>query len=101
MGGKLQDKDNISNESQNSRVIIDLICRRTPGVFAQRCRHPLTPIRIYIEIFLARVYPETIIIIGRVSKNTLLWCIRIDIRNLSKGIIILIVNTQDFYTFPE
>ena len=48
-----------------------------------------------MELLLERVYPETTMIIGRWYRNNFLWCIRIKVRDLSKGI-------SDFMvTIPE
>ena len=54
-----------------------------------------------MELFLARVYPETIMIIGRWSRNAFLQYIRIQVTNLSKVISNLMVSTRSFYTIPE
>ena len=53
------------------------------------------------ELFLAKVYPETIMIIGKWSINAFLWYIWIKVRNLSKGIRKLMVSTKAFYTITE
>ena len=54
-----------------------------------------------MEIFLAIVYPETVMIIGRWSRNSLPWYIQIQVSGLSKVISDLMVSTQYFYTLPE
>ena len=54
-----------------------------------------------IELFLTRVYPETIMIIGRWASNALLRYIWIQVSNLSKGISDLIVSTRGFYKITE
>ena len=54
-----------------------------------------------MELFLARVYPETIKIIERWSINYFLRYIWIQVRKLRKGIIALIVTIQAFYKIPE
>ena len=48
----------------------------------------------YVELFLAKVYPETITIMGRFSSNTFLRCISIQVRNLGKGIITFMTNKK-------
>ena len=53
------------------------------------------------ELFIARVYPETIMMMKQWSRNAFLWYIHIQVSNLSKGIITLITNNQAFYTIPE
>ena len=55
----------------------------------------------FVEIYLEKVYPEAIMIIGRWSSRTFLWYIRIQVSDLSKGINNLITNKQAFYTIPE
>ena len=54
-----------------------------------------------MELFLAIVYPETMMIIGIWSINAFLWYIGIQVRNLSKGIRDLMVSLRAFYTIPE
>ena len=54
-----------------------------------------------MEIFLKRVYMKNILIIGRWSINAFLWYIRANVRDLSKGISDIMVNTQAFYKTPE
>ena len=54
-----------------------------------------------IELLLARVYPETIMIIGWWSRNAFLRYNRIQVRYLSKGISNLVVSTRSFYTIPK
>ena len=55
----------------------------------------------YIELFLSRVYPETIMIIGRCSKNSFLRYIQIRFRNLRKFISDLMAGEKAFCTIPE
>ena len=55
----------------------------------------------YMELFLSRVYPETIIIIRWWSRNAFLRYIRIQVSDLSNGISDLMVSTQSFYTITE
>ena len=54
-----------------------------------------------MELFLSRLYPETIMIIGRYSRNAFLRYIRIQVINPSKGISNLMVSTRALYTIPE
>ena len=50
---------------------------------------------------MAQVFPETIIIIGRCSRNVFLAYIMIQVSDLSKGISGLVATTKDFYTISE
>ena len=54
-----------------------------------------------MELYLAKVYPEKIIIMGRWASSALLWYIRIQVSDLSKGISTLMTNNHAFYTIPE
>ena len=51
-----------------------------------------------MELYLAKVYPETIMIMGRWASSAFLMYIRIQVSNLSKGIITLVTNNHAFYT---
>ena len=53
-----------------------------------------------MELYLTKVCPETIMVMGRWSSNAYFWYIRIQISDLSKGISTLIINKQTFYTIP-
>ena len=54
-----------------------------------------------MEFYLAKVYPETIMIMGRWEISTFLRYTRIQISDLSKGISTLMTNKQDFYKILE
>ena len=54
-----------------------------------------------MEIYLAKVYPETIMIMGRWAISAFLQYIRIQVSDLSKGISTLMTNNHAFYTIPE
>ena len=54
-----------------------------------------------MDLLLARVNPETIMIIGWCSPNDFLRYIRIQSSTLRKGISDLMVSTQSFYTISE
>ena len=54
-----------------------------------------------MELYLEKVYPETIMIMGRWASSAFLRYIRIQVSDLSKGISTIITNKQDFYTIPE
>ena len=54
-----------------------------------------------MELYLAKVYPETIIIMGHWSISAFLWYIRIQVSDISKGISTLMKNNHVFYTIPE
>ena len=54
-----------------------------------------------MELYLAKVYPETIMIMGRWTSSAFLRYIRIQVSDLSKGIITLMKNHHAFYTIPE
>ena len=54
-----------------------------------------------MELYLAKVYPETIMIMGLWASSAFLQYIRIQVSDLSKGISILMTNNHAFYTIPE
>ena len=54
-----------------------------------------------MELYLAKVYPETIMIMGRWASSAFLRYIRIQVRGTSKGIITLMTNHHAFYTISE
>ena len=54
-----------------------------------------------MELYLAKVYPETIMIMRRWASNAFLRYIRIQVSDISKGISTLITNNHAFYTIPE
>ena len=101
VGREPQNSYNISNENQINKFRHTLLQIGTSPILTQWRDHPFTLVGIYIERFLARVNPETIIIIGLWSINSFLWYIRIQVNDISKGIIDLMVSTQDFYIIPE
>ena len=53
-----------------------------------------------MELYLAKVYPETIVIIGRWASSAFLWYVRILVSDLSKGISTLMTNNRAFYKIP-
>ena len=54
-----------------------------------------------MELYLAKVYPETIMIMGRWESSAILRYIRIQVSDISKGISKLMKNNHAFYTIPE
>ena len=54
-----------------------------------------------MELYMAKVYPETIMIMRRWASSAFLRYIRIQVSDLSKGISTLMPNNQAFYTIPE
>ena len=54
-----------------------------------------------MELYLAKVYPEKIMIMGRWESSAFLSYIRIHVSDLSKVISILVSNKQAFYTILE
>ena len=54
-----------------------------------------------MERYLAKVYPETIMIMGRWASSAFLWYIRIQVSDIRKGISTLMTNNHAFYTIPE
>ena len=54
-----------------------------------------------MELYLDKVYPETITIMGRWGSSTFLRYIQIQVSDLGKGIITLMTNNHAFYTIPE
>ena len=53
-----------------------------------------------MELYLDKVYPETIMIMGLWASSAFLRYIRIQVSDLSKGIITLMKNNHAFYTIP-
>ena len=53
-----------------------------------------------MELYLAKVYPETIMIMGRWERSAFLPYIRIQVRDISKGISTLMTNHHAFKTIP-
>ena len=54
-----------------------------------------------MEIYLAKVYPETIMIMGRWASSDFLRYILIQVSEISKGISTLMTYNHAFYTIPE
>ena len=54
-----------------------------------------------MELYLEKVYPETIMIMGRWASSVFLWYIRIQVSDLSKVISTLMTTNLAFYTIPE
>ena len=54
-----------------------------------------------MELYLAKVYPETIMIMGRWASSAFLRYIRIQVSDLSKGISTLMTNNHALYTILE
>ena len=54
-----------------------------------------------MELYLAKVYPETIMIMGRWASSAFLRYICIQVSDTSKGISTLMTNNHAFYTIPE
>ena len=54
-----------------------------------------------MKLYLAKVYPETIMIMERWASSPLLRYIRIQVRDLSKGISNLMTNNHALHTIPE
>ena len=100
MGGKPQDNYKVSNETKSLRPgtlsfgeeIIGL-CHKEVGTNSLRSGFTM-------ELFLERVYPETIMIIGTWYSNAFLWYIRIQVSDISSGISDLMVSPRAFYTIP-
>ena len=54
-----------------------------------------------MEFYLAKVYPETIMIMGRWASSDFLRYIRIQVSDINKGISTLMTNNHAVYTIPE
>ena len=54
-----------------------------------------------MELYLDKVYPEKIMIMGRWESSAFLRYIRIQVSDLIKGISTLMTNNHAFYTIPE
>ena len=54
-----------------------------------------------MELYLAKVYPEPIMIMGHWASSAFLWYIHIQISDISKCISNLMTNNHAFYTIPE
>ena len=53
-----------------------------------------------MELYLAKVYSETIMIMGRRASSAFLRYIRIQVSDISKGISTLMINNHALYTIP-
>ena len=53
-----------------------------------------------MELYLAKVYPETIMIMVQWSSSASMWYIYIQVSDLGKGISPPITNNHAFYTMP-
>ena len=54
-----------------------------------------------MELYLAKVYPETIMIMGRWASSAFLRYISIQVSDLSKGTSTLMTTNHALYTIPE
>ena len=54
-----------------------------------------------MELYLSKLYPETIMIMGRWASSAFLRYIRIQVSDTRKGISTLMTNNHAFYTIPE
>ena len=54
-----------------------------------------------VELYLAKVYPETRMVMGRWASSTFLRYICIQVSKLIKGNSTLMTTNQAFYTIPE
>ena len=54
-----------------------------------------------MELYLAKFYPSTIMIMGRWASSAFLRYIHILVSDLRKSISTLMTNNHDFYTIPE
>ena len=54
-----------------------------------------------MELYLAKLYPETIMIMEHLASSAFLRYIRIQVSDLSKGISTLMENNHAFYTIPD
>ena len=54
-----------------------------------------------MKLYLAKVYPKTVMIMGRWASSAFLRYICIQVRDISKGISTLMKNNHAFYTIPE
>ena len=54
-----------------------------------------------MELYLEKVYPETIMIMGRWASSAFLRYIRIQVSELSKVTSALMTTNHTFYTIPE
>ena len=93
VGRKPKEKYNVPNENQITEVrptlrqiLMTWFSHKEVGTHSLQSGFSM-------EILLARVYPETIMIIGRWSSNAFLRYIRIQVTDLSKGISNLILST--------
>ena len=98
--GKPQDKNNVPNDNHITEFVRDVLRIGTPQFSHKEVGTHSLQYGFYLEIFLARVYPEIIMIIGLCSRNSFLRYIRIQVSNLSKGIRDIMVSTRAFYRIP-
>ena len=54
-----------------------------------------------MELYLAKVYPEKIMIMVHWASSAFLWYIRIQVSDIIKGISTFMTNNHAFYTIPE
>ena len=54
-----------------------------------------------MELYLEKVYPETVMIMGRWARSAFLRYIRTQVSDLIKGISTIIKKNHAFYTIPE
>ena len=54
-----------------------------------------------VELYLAKLHPETIIIMGKWESSAFLRYIHIQVSDLSKGISNLMTNNHAFYKIPK
>ena len=54
-----------------------------------------------MELYLAKMYPGTIMIMGQWASRAFLWYIRIQVSDLRKDISTLMTNNHAFYIIPE
>ena len=96
-----QDKYNVPNDNQITKVRHTLLWRGMSWVLSQRSGHPLTTIRFFHGTIPIKRIPGKIMIIGQWLINALLLYIQIQVINISKCIRDLMVSTRTFYTIPE
>ena len=101
MGGASQNDDHLAND-KNSLRAVTLSFGEEKLVFSHKevVTHSIRS-GFAMELYLAKVYPETIMIMGRWASSTFLRYIRIQVSDLRKGISTLMTNNHAFYSIPE
>ena len=101
LGRTSKNKNQLSHDKQITEVGHTLLCRRETGILTQRVGHPLHSVRVFHGTLSGKVYPETIMIMGRWESSVFQQYIHIQVSDLGKVISNLMKTNHTFYTIPE